>query len=177
MLKPKPIISMMSSHQLCILIRNARVLVIVFDVPGQRLPVTIVPGDWLLGKIVPGHWVTGRIVPGHRLRRRTVLHVSWHVSGTVNNETNGSNPAGVLFRRLKFFFLIIKQRIRDIYLTYVCTKVMVKLTLSWTVRIQIPWGCSPQVATDIKGQLMKPAFEVSWGRALNSWTLVPRNKV
>lgn len=38
---------------------------------------------------------------------------------------------------------------------------------------QIPLGFSPQVPTDIRGQLKKPSLDISRGRGLKSCILVP----
>lgn len=45
--------------------------------------------------------------------------------------------------------------------------------MSWTMMCQVPRGPSPQVATEVRGQLTSPALEVSRERALSIWTLVP----
>lgn len=47
------------------------------------------------------------------------------------------------------------------------------LTSSVTVAIQKPSGLSPHVATEVKDQLAKPAFELSFGLALSRGTRVP----
>lgn len=53
------------------------------------------------------------------------------------------------------------------------TILLINITMSCTMMCQVPRGPSPQVATEVRGQLTSPALEVSRERALSIWTLVP----
>lgn len=93
-----------------------------------------------------------------------VLHMLWHLFGSMHRQPNLSRISCVITSTT---LKILHTKNVVMFFSYTTR------TLSATVSVQIPFGFSPHVITDINVQLLKPSEDSSSFLGASSSTLVP----